>query len=145
MPMAGGRLSVEPTAPRRKGATASGKPSFPALSQASGRRCRRVSLARSWLVTGCKQLVCGIDHGGPAVLDTDPAAEPEPRPAIDACDMRAAVEQGDQVPGRVLDFVGEHGVLLGGADLDTAHPSFDGGSPSSCRRCGRAAVARAAG
>src|SRR6266567_77356 len=94
----------------------------------------RLALALSWLLTGCQQLVCGIDHGGSAVVDTDPAAEPEPRPAIDACDMRAAVEQGGQVPGRVLDFVGEYGVLPGGADLDSAHPSFDGGSHSSCQR-----------
>ncbi len=36
----GSRLSVEPPAPRRRGATASGKPSLPALPHASGRRCR---------------------------------------------------------------------------------------------------------
>jgi hypothetical protein len=76
----------------------------------------RLLLAPSWLLTGCQQLVCGVDHDRPAVLGTDPAGEPEPRPAINACDMRAAVEQRGQMAGRILDFVGEHGVVLGGAD-----------------------------
>src|SRR5947207_5021662 len=44
------------------------------------------ALGLSWRFTGGEQLVCGIDHGWPAVLGADPAAEPELRPAVDACD-----------------------------------------------------------
>jgi hypothetical protein len=41
----------------------------------------RLLSAPSWLLTGCQQLVCGVDHDRSAVLDTDPAGKPEPRPA----------------------------------------------------------------
>src|ERR1700722_16032911 len=53
-----------------------------------------------------------------AVLEPDRAAEPDPGPADQAGDVRAAVEHRGEVAGRVVDLHREHRVPLNWADLD---------------------------
>ena len=48
-------------------------------------------------------------------------------PALDAGDVRPAVEQRGQLAGRVDDLAGEHGVVLDRPDLDRVHPALHRG------------------
>ena len=78
---------------------------------------------------GEQQLVGRVGHDRVAVLDPDRAAEPDPRPAHDARDVRAPVEHGRELARPVGDLAGQHRVPLHRPDLHHPDPALHGGPP----------------
>src|SRR5215472_12251406 len=87
-----------------------------------GACCRR-RLGRA----GGHQLVRWVDHDRAVASYADLAAESDPAPAVQPGDVRASVEQGGQLAGRVGDLRSEHGVALDRADLHRVYAALHRG------------------
>src|SRR6266568_3667881 len=74
-----------------------------------------------------EQFVSGIDHDWAFRTQPDRSAEADTGPARDPRDVRPSVKQRGQVPGRIRDLDGEHGVALHGAYLYRVDAALDGG------------------
>ena len=81
--------------------------------------------------------------GRPSCADADHAAQPDPAAGLQAGDVRAAVEHGGQLAGRVGDLARQHGaVVLDRADLRRVQPALDHGPARLAQRPDRVGAGR---
>ena len=113
----GARIRLDGKVSMRTGGPAMINPAYELLAKDEVSRP-----AAALLLAEGDQLVGGVDHHRLAALEPDRAAEPDPRAADQAGDVRPAVEHRGEVAGRVVDLHREHRVPLDRADLD--HPDL---------------------